>query len=378
MWRRVWLGVFLGLAVAAAVPSVARAEGTTPASSGWTFDGGLYGWGLWVEGNATVAGENFKVYADPIDLIDALDGPIIMANFEATRGRFSFFVDIVYAEFRLDSDFASEASPIPQLQLTSNGRGSSQYKFGVYQFDAFYQVANFAGATGNTTLEVGAGARFIEQELNIKAEIDANARIRLGKLVDRLDQRIRRIENREQRLESLARLNELRAELLEERIVRAKDQGRERAVARLERQLNRVDKRGGAIAALEALERLQLELLQTALNLNGKEFNNQFALLNSGNMDWVNPVIALRMRHEFSKGHSITAMGDFGGFNVEDGLSSQAVLTYDCEGTLFGFETTASIGYKALWLKLEEETSKGARGMDVVMHGPIAELAFRW
>jgi hypothetical protein len=62
-----------------------------------------------------------------------------------------------------------------------------------------------------------------------------------------------------------------RAEILEERIVRAEDKGREKAVARLERQLKRVDRRGEALAALEALERLQLELLQAALNLNGRD-----------------------------------------------------------------------------------------------------------
>ena len=56
----------------------------------------------------------------------------------------------------------------------------------------------------------------------------------------------------------------------------------------------------------------------------------------------------------------------------------QAVLTYDYEGTLFGFQTTTSIGYKALGLNFEESTSHGTRGGNVVLHGPIAELAFRW
>ncbi|WP_372928962.1 hypothetical protein [Methyloceanibacter sp.] len=265
-----------------------------------------------------------------------------------------------------------------QLFDTGSGKSETQYDFGIYQLEAFYQVAKFPGASGNTTLELGAGARYIEQELRIKAEIDLNARIQLGKLADRLEQRIRRIENRDQRLASLAAFNAFRAEILEERIVRAEDKGHEKAVARSERQLKRVDRRGEALAALEALERLQLELLQAALNLNGREFNDQFAFIDSGNMSWVDPVIALRLKHDFGNGRSISAMGDFGGFNVDDGLSWQAVLMYDCEGTLLGFETTTSLGYKALWLRYEEETSRGALGVDVVLHGPVFEVAFRW
>ena len=378
MLRKVWLGVLGGLVIAAAIPSMARADQEMSAPAGWTFNGGLYGWAIWLGGDLTARDETFSIYADPVDLIDNLDGPIIMANFEATNGRFSFFADVIYAEFGLDADFLREASPIPQLKLTGSGRSQTQYDFGVYQFDAFYQVAKFPGASGNTTLELGAGARYIEQEFRIKAEIDLNARIQLGKLADRLEQRIRRIENRDQRLASLAAFNALRAEILEERIVRAEDKGRDKALARLERQLKRVDRRGEALAALEALERLELELLQAALNLNGREFNDQFAFINSGNMNWVDPVIALRLKHDFGNGRSITAMGDFGGFNVDDGLSWQALLMYDCEGTFLGFETTTSLGYKALWLRYEDETSKGARGLNVVLHGPVVELALRW
>lgn len=378
MWRKIWLCVLGGLALVAAVPSAARANEDMSAPSGWTFDGGLYAWAIWLEGDLTARDETFNVYADPVDLIDSLDGPIIMANFEATKGRFSFFADVVYAEFGLDAGFATEANPIPILKVTGSGRSETQYNFGVFQLGGFYQVASFPGSSGSTMLELGGGARYIEQDIRIKAEIDANARIRFGKLADRLKRAIRGIENREQRLEALAEFNKLRAEILEERIVRAEDKGREKAVKRLERQLKRVDRRGDATAALEALERLELELLQAALSLNGAEFNDQFAFINTGNMGWVDPVIALRLKHDFGNGRSISAMGDFGGFNVDDGLSWQAVLMYDCEGTLLGFETTTSLGYKALWLRYEEETSRGARGVDVVLHGPVFEVAFRW
>ena len=370
-------------ALALGSPLAAEAGGglVEPASvaSAWTFDGGLYGWVLWVEGDVTARGEKFNVYADPIDLIDALDGPIVMANFEATRGRFSFYADVVYAKFAMDSDFIGEAEPIPALKLTGNARIGADYTFGVYQADAFYQVADFAGPNGGrTSVELGAGARYIEQELNITAAIDVNARIQLGRLANRLKSRINLIENQEERLEALAQFNALRTQILENRIVRAKDKGLNRRVARLEKTLARVDNRGDAIAALEALDKLRLGLLQRALNLNNSDFNKSFAFVDTGDMSWVDPVIALRMTHDLGKGRSITAMGDFGGFNVDDGLSWQAVFAYNYDGMLFGYETTTTLGYKALWLKYEEQTAKGARGIDAVLHGPIAELSFRW
>ena len=63
---------------------------------------------------------------------------------------------------------------------------------------------------------------------------------------------------------------------------------------------------------------------------------------------------------------------------VQEGLSSQMVLTYDIDGTLWGFDTTTSLGYKALWLNYEDPTSKGDAGVDAWLHGPIMEIALRW
>lgn len=383
MARRKWFGA-LGLCVLAlGTPIAAEAGGNlvepVPIPSAWTFDGGLYGWALWVGGDVTARGETFSVYADPIDLIEHLDGPIIMANFEAKRGPFALYADVVYAKFAMDSDFVGEAQPIQALTLKGDGRIGADYTFGVYQADTFYEFANFTGANGNsTTFEIGGGARYVQQKLDITAKIDVSAQVQLGKLLDRLENRIQRIEAQEARLESLARLNALRTALLEERIVRAGNRGLKRRVARLENSLKNVEGRGEAIAALETLDRLRLALLQRALNLDGKEFTDELAFVNTGTMDWVDPVVAMRVTHALGNGHSVTAMGDVGGFNADRNFSWQAVLTYDCEGTLFGYETTTSIGYKALGLKFEEQTSKGTRGVDVILHGPLAEIAFRW
>ena len=177
----------------------------------------------------------------------------------------------------MDSDFVGEAEPIPALKLNGDGRIGADYKFGVYQADAFYQIANFAGPNGNTTLELGAGARFVEQEFKVTAKVDLSASVQLGKLLDRLENRIARIQNQEDRLQSLAQLNALRQELLQKRIVRAKDKGLKRRVARLEKKLKSVDNRAEAIAALEAFDKFRAALLRNAVNLDGKDIQGNFA-----------------------------------------------------------------------------------------------------
>lgn len=378
MWRMVGLFLLGAALLFVSLSSAARAEESVAPPSAWEFDAGFYGWFPWVGGTATARGETFNVYATPIDLIEHFDAPPAMFNFEARHGKLSFFGDVLYSKFAFDDSFAAEAQPIPSLQLKGSGNSTTDYTLGVYQFGLFYQVADFAGMHGNTMIDLGTGARFIEQELRVKARIDASAQIRLGKLVNRIERRIQRIENQEQRLEALSALNAVRKDVLSEPIVRAQDKGRTRRVARLQQTLGRDDQRGQALAALEAVEALRFELLRAALSLDGDEFNRQFAFVDSGSMDWVDPTIAVRVRHEFANGNSITAWGDFGGWNVQEGLSWQAILTYDIDGTLFGFNTTTSLGYKALWLQFEDQTPKGMRGIDAVLHGPIAEVAVRW
>jgi len=384
MRRAIWLRV-LGAACATAFPLAAQAASDTgrpplaEAPSAWAFDGGLYAWALWVQGDATTRGLTFDIYADPVDLIEALDGPIIMANFEAKRDRFALYADVVYAKFHNNADFLSETKPIPALTLKGNGRIGADLEFGVYQADGFYEVARFTGAQGNkTTFEFGGGARYVREELNVTAAIDLGVSVNLNKQLNRLENRIKRIQNREDRVQSLAQLNALRKELVDKRVIRAGDKGLNRRVSRLERRLKKVDNRGEAIAAINQLEKFRLDLLNARIGLDSRDFTKDLAFADSGVVEWVDPVIAMRMTHAFGDGQSFTAMGDIGGFNADSDLSWQVLLTYDYEGTFLGYETTTSLGYKALGLHYEESTSKGRRGIDAILHGPIAELSFRW
>lgn len=383
MWRSAALSFIGGLLLGGVLlfgsmsKAAAQTENAAP-SSDWQVTGGIYSWFPWVQGSMTARDEDFNIYATPIDLIENFDAPPIMANLEVQHGKFSLWGDALYVKFAFGGDFATEASPIPALNFQATGQNNTDFTLGIYQFGGFYEVADFAGTQGNTTLEFGAGARFVQQEFRVKTKIDVRAQARLDRLADVIERRIQRIENQQQRLDALAALNDVRKGVLDKKIVRAEDKGRDRRVARLERRLARVDDRGEALAALEAVERLRFELLRAELRLSDSEFNEQFAIIGTGNVDWVDPTIAMRLQHHFGNGHSVTATGDFGGFNIDDNLSSQMQLTYDIDGMIWGFQTHTTLGYRALWLNYEEQTLRGTSAVNVWLHGPIVEIALRW
>jgi len=302
MKRETWLGMLSACALAIACPLAANAAGLPeppPAPPpAWTFDGGLYAWAIWLEGDVTARNLNFDVYADPVDLINALDGPIIMATFEAKRGPFALYTDILYADFGFERSFLKEIHPIAPLTLGADGRVGADYKFGVYQAAGFYQVARVSGANGNdTTLELGPGARWFRQDLDITLHLDLFASLELK---------------------------------------------RPRLAKRLDFSKNR-----------------------------------HLAFARTGLVQWVDPTVAGRVKHELGNGQSVTAMGDVGGFDNND-FSWQTIVTYDWDGKFLGFDTTTSVGYKALGIKFDNSTSRGTRGVDVILHGPMAELKFRW
>jgi hypothetical protein len=126
------------------------------------------------------------------------------------------------------------------------------------------------------------------------------------------------------------------------------------------------------------LEALRPELLRAALRVDGDELNQQFAFLETGTIDWVDLAIAVCLQHHLGNSRSVTLTRDFGGFNIDDGLSSQMQLTYDIDGKLWGFQTTTTLGYRALWLNYEEQSRQGTIEMKVWLHGPLAEVLLRW
>ncbi|ODA66441.1 hypothetical protein A7A08_02563 [Methyloligella halotolerans] len=377
VWR-VW-GLSLGLLLLPFLAADgAKAESATiEGVQGWEYEVGSYAWAIWVDGDVSANDLEFDVYATPGDLIDAAKFGLT-TTFEARKDRFTFYADILYADFGMDGDVVGEIDLPADLTLQANAAAYLDYRFGVYQAGALYEVYDLPSAYGDTKISFGGGARWVRQEADLGISLGISTNRSLASWLDRIETRINRIEDRQERTETLAQLNTLRDRLLNRRISRASSKDAQQRAERLENRLSRVDRRGQALAAIEAVQDFRLALLQRQLVLSNGGGDGNYAFATTGVMQWVDPVIATRVSHEFKDGEAVTFTGDIGGFNADRNLSWQVQLTYDREGTLFGFDTTSSIGYRALGLLYDDRDFGGSRGVDVVLHGPVAEIAFRW
>ena len=98
----------------------------------------------------------------------------------------------------------------------------------------------------------------------------------------------------------------------------------------------------------------------------------------SGTLDWTDPVIGARLRHQTASGSEFMFMGDIGGFGVGSDFSWQAFATYGRNTTLLGIPLQAVVGYRALSFDYDENSRFGTNGLDAILHGPVVGAKFRW
>ncbi len=98
----------------------------------------------------------------------------------------------------------------------------------------------------------------------------------------------------------------------------------------------------------------------------------------SNTIQWVDPVIGLRLRHQFTPAQSILVRGDVGGFGLGSQFSWQALGAYSYRWKAGGVDLAAILGYRALAARYGTGSGFDANGMDLVFHGPIIGLGIRF
>ena len=86
---------------------------------------------------------------------------------------------------------------------------------------------------------------------------------------------------------------------------------------------------------------------------------------------WVDPVLGVRLGVNFTKAFFLTALGDVGGFGAGSDLTWQAFAGV---GYRFNPRWSVTAGYRALAVEFE----RGGFELDVIMHGPVVGLGFRF
>ena len=106
--------------------------------------------------------------------------------------------------------------------------------------------------------------------------------------------------------------------------------------------------------------------------------SRRVAIARSGDLEWVDPVVGARLRHQMAPGKELRLEGDVGGFGAGSEFSWQVVGTYGFDAKFLGTPMHTVIGYRALAVDYSENGRYGKNGLDIVQHGPVMGVTLSW
>jgi hypothetical protein len=119
--------------------------------------------------------------------------------------------------------------------------------------------------------------------------------------------------------------------------------------------------------------------LTGTLNILGLTISGNRAIASSGSVDWLDPFIGARLRHQLAPGEEIVVRGDIGGFDVGSDLTWQAMATYNWHLCDFaGMPIDGYFGYRALSVDYEQGSGLKQYEFDVIQHGPVVGMTSRF
>ncbi|WIM14105.1 hypothetical protein [Enhydrobacter sp.] len=103
------------------------------------------------------------------------------------------------------------------------------------------------------------------------------------------------------------------------------------------------------------------------------------AIARSDAIQWVDPVIGFRVRHQFTPHQELWARADIGGFGLAGSrFSWQAVAAYTYLWQASGYQVGATIGFRALGVNYGSGGGPDAVGINETLYGPIIGASFRF
>lgn len=109
----------------------------------------------------------------------------------------------------------------------------------------------------------------------------------------------------------------------------------------------------------------------------GFERSRGFAIARSGTVQWVDPLVGLRVRHQFTPHQEVFVRGDIGGFGLQNRFAWQAVAAYSYAWNLRGYQLAGAVGYRALGVSTVSGSGLNDNSADLVLYGPIVGLSLR-
>ncbi len=257
-----------------------------PALRPWTVSFTPYAWLTGLNGHTTVKGRTTDIDADPIEVLEHLDGVPWMSYGEVRFGRLALYGDLVYAPLGVDG---SATRTFGRATLDANlGVDVEQT---IAELGAAYEVARWRSGSlvghgaGVTALDVLAGARYWRQDVEVRLALTA------------------------------------------------------------------------------------------ALDLGGLVLSGNRAIARAGDVEWVDPLVGLRLRHQVAPGQELVLRGDVGGFDAGSTFSWNVLAAFSWQlATHAGVTYSGIIGYRALAVDFEKGSGASRYEFDAVQHGPLIGL----
>lgn len=336
--------------------SLAEVPKPVPQSSEWQLSFTPYAWLTGVNGSLTARGHTVDFDESFIDLVDKSDFIFaLMGYFEARKGRFGFFTDVVWQDLgfsgQAKNDFNRQRSGSPfarfpnvnvtvdaNLKIKSNAQ--LDYKSTIIQSGAAFEVANWSNGSSRTTIDALGGARYWNESVDSTVDLTGNLTVNAT---------------------ATATFNprEVVKQVLRQRGFKLNSRG----AKLIQRAIN---KKFGPGKNITVERSAQIDI------------DRAVAVASSGDLEWVDPFIGGRVRHQFGDNKEVTLQGDVGGFGVGSDFSWQVVATYGFDVNCFGTPLHTVIGYRALAVDYSEDGPYGENVLDIVQHGPLMGVTLRW
>jgi len=278
-------GAHRAMAQGAEAAQTASGTATTDDPDAWRFQSAAYGWLIGISGNMTARGQTVDVNANFFQVVDKSDSvAAFMGYFEADKGKFGFYTDIVWTKLGFDKSLVSYRNPVPGVQVSATTNVALTTTMTIIEAGGLYEVARWQNAPGSfTAIDALLGFRY----WNNTADLNLN-------LIGSVD-----------------------------------------------------------VASL------------------GIERGRTFSIARNGGLDWVDPVLGIRLRHQFTPSQHLMVRGDVGGFGLASQFAWQAAAVYSYSWQFSGYWLGGLIGYRALGVSYVSGTGINTNGVDAVLHGPL-------
>jgi opacity protein-like surface antigen len=129
---------------------------------------------------------------------------------------------------------------------------------------------------------------------------------------------------------------------------------------------------GGSFTALELLAGARYWQQSLDVSLDLTPGGGRVPFTRSGTVDWTDPFVGARLRHQLAPGEEVDVRGDVGGFGAGSILSWQALATYNRHLLDFGrTKLDAYLGFRALSVDYTQGSGSSKYTSDVVQYGPV-------